>query len=569
MSRPLPSPALPRAAALAALPWLFASCGGEAGPAPTASVFVERAAQAGIEFVHDNGFRNSYAFPETMGSGAALLDLDGDGDLDLYAVQGGVVPDSTAASLESGARPTNELYLGDGQGQFERATERAGDAAHDGCGMGVCGGDVDGDGSLDLFVTNFGPDVLLLNDGAARFRAAAGEVVGDAGWNTAAGFADFDRDGALDLLVVGYVALEDQLYSGCFKEGLPDYCDVAIFDGAPDHLYRGDGRGGFVDVTREWGFEGARGKGLGLALVDCDDDGDVDAYIANDSVANELWLNQGDGRMLDHTDASGAARNVDGKPEAGMGVGVADLNQDQRPDFLVTNFTGESNTLYVSGANARYRDRSRPSGLTVHSRQPLGFGTAFADFDLDGIDDLFVTNGHVLRNLGDTQAIYTYRQSDQLFRGLGRAKFELWEAGEDVAAPSVGRGVVVGDVDGDGDPDLVTTNSGEALRLFENRAPELGAATPAARYLVVELRGKGSNTFAVGARVTLELEGEQPSQTRWIRSGTAYLCQDELVARFGVPAGPGSGELAVIWPDGSASRHAVDAFDQRLRVQQP
>ena len=138
-----------------------------------------------------------------------------------------------------------------------------------------------------------------------------------------------------------------------------------------------------------------------------------------------------------------------------------------------------------------------------------------------------------------------------------------------MAAPSVGRGVVVGDVDGDGDPDLVTTNSGEALRLFENRAPELGAATPAARYLVVELRGKGSNTFAVGARVTLELEGEQPSQTRWIRSGTAYLCQDELVARFGVPAGPGSGELAVTWPDGSASRHAVDAFDQRLRIPQP
>jgi len=530
---------------------------------------VERAQALGVDFVHDNGFRESYAFPETMGSGAALVDLDGDGDLDLYAVQGGVVPGSTAASLEQAERPRNQLWLNQGEGMFEPAQEHGGSAAHAGCGMGVSAGDVDGDGSVDLFVTNFGPDALLLNDGSANFRLGAGEAFADEGWSTAAGFADLDRDGALDLYVVGYVELEAQLYTGCLKEGLPASCDVAIFEGAPDHAFRGDGLGGFRDMTTTWGLEGARGKGLGLALVDCDADGDVDAYVANDSVANQLWLNQGDGHMLDHTDTSGAARNVDGKPEAGMGIGVADLNNDQRPDFLVTNFTAESNTLYVSLGGQRYRDRSRPSGLTQHSRQPLGFGAAFADFDRDGREDLFVANGHVLRNLGTTQAIYAYQQSDQLFRGKGGGRFELWAAGAPLAAPSVGRGVAVGDIDADGDLDLVTTSSGGALRVFINRHDEQRASERAApRWLRVALVGQGANSAAIGARVRLELEGAR-GQTRWVRSGSAYLSQDDLAPFFGVPPAAKSGVLIVTWPDGAESSHPVEDWDRTQRVEQP
>ena len=428
-------PLVPLSRALPALAGLLltAACGPD-GPA-----LVDVTGESGVRFRHDNGFRDSYAFPETMGSGVALVDLNGDGELDLYALQGGVVPEGPADGPEAGPRPVNRLFLGRGGGRLEDATERSGDAADPGLAMGVCAGDVDGDGALDLFVTQYGPDLLLQNDGGARFReTAAGTPLADPRWNTACGFADLDADGQLDLVVIGYLARELALLRPCEADGVRDYCDVVLYTGIGDRAWKGDGRGGFEERTEAWGLGGRAGKGLGLALVDLDDDGDVDLYVANDSVENHLYLNRGDGRLEDRTQLAGAAYSVEGLAEAGMGVAVADVDASGLPDLFVTNFAGESNTLYVNRGAGLFRDRSRPSGLTAWSRTPLGFGTTFADFDRDGREDLVVTNGHVLRHLGERRELWTYAQPDQLFRGLAGGRFEPWDAGPDLARPPWG-----------------------------------------------------------------------------------------------------------------------------------
>lgn len=523
----------------------LASC----APAPAGPGLVDVTEASGVALVHDNGYRGAYAFPETMGSGVALVDLDGDGDLELYAVQGGPVPGTREFLAEASALPTNRLFENRGDGSFEDATERAGDAAHSGCGMGVCAGDVDGDGRTDLFVTNVGADALLVNAGGLEFEdRAPGTPLADELWTTACGFADLDRDGHLDLVSVGYVRMNARALAGCDDGDRVDYCDIQHLVGERDRVFRGDGRGGFAERTHEWGLGESRGKGLGLALVDFDDDGDVDLYVANDTQSNRAFTNDGTGALEDTTARSGAGFNIDGRPEAGMGVGVSDVNGDALPDLLVTNFAGESNTLYASAGEGRYRDRSRSSGLTALSRRPLGFGCAFADFDLDGHEDLVVTNGHVARHVEESSDVHTYAQADQLFRADGAGRFVAWEAGPALASPRVGRGLAVGDVDGDGAPDLVLHGSGEPLRLLRNGLETLDATT-----VCVELTGSGSNTSAVGARVQLELE-DGSRATRWVRSGTGYLSQDPLRPAFAVPAGRRAVAVHVRWPDGAETR---------------
>ena len=549
------APALALAPALAAL----AACGNERSP------LVDVAPDWGVDFAHDAGFRGQYFFPETVCGGVALLDLEGDGDLDLYAVQSGPVPGTVPDQQEGRDGARNRLYRNDAPGRFTDVTEASGGAAHDGYGMGACAGDVSGDGRPDLFVTNLGPDALLVNAGDGAFEERAARTpLADVRWSAGAAFGDLDRDGHLDLYVASYVKWSASTHVDCRASGVLDYCHINLFEGAPDRVWRGDGSGAFEERTADWlPTPKVTGRGLGVALVDLDDDGDVDAYVANDSVENHVFLNGGDGRLEDVTYLSGAAFNLSGRPEAGMGLAVADVDGNALPDLLVTNFAGESNTLYTNAGAGRFQHRSRQARITVHSRKPLGFGIAFADFDRDGIEDLVVGNGHVLRHVQESREAWKFEQPDQLFRGTPDGTFEPWEAGPVIAAPKVTRGLAVGDLDGDGAIDAVLQAHGAPLRIAHNRA-----ALPGSHWLRVRLvGGEGSNTMAIGARVSMVL-GDGSVQRRWVRGGTGYLSQDDPSPHFGLPAGAAVERVEVRWPDGSEQVVEGPELDRTLVVRQ-
>lgn len=535
---------------------------------PPAGGLIDGTAASGLDFEHDSGFRETYYFPETVGSGVLLADLDDDGDLDLYAVQSGMVPGTLEAEVQSGPKPTNRLFENQGAGRFADVTASSGAARHEGYGMGVCAGDVNGDGATDIFMTAYGPDALLLNRGGFRFDdAAQGTALADRRWNTGCAFGDLDRDGHLDLVVAGYVAWDISVRRPCKSGDLQDYCHVNHFDPIGDRVWRGDGQGGFVERTRAWGLGQRRGRGFQIALIDFTDDGWLDLYVANDSVENHLYVGDGTGRLQDVTDLSGAAYNVEGLAEAGMGVAAGDVDADGLCDLLVTNFAGESNTLYLNASGGRFRDASRQSGITLHSRQPLGFGTVLGDLDRDGIEDLVVTNGHVMRHIGERNTLWDFAQPDQIFRGLPGGRFEPWPEAElganPLATPRVGRGLAAGDLDGDGDLDLVFSGLSEQLVVVTNQLARAGSG-----WLSVVLAGPATNTDAVGSRVRLVLD-DGSEQTRWVRSGTSFQSQCDLAPFFGIPAGKRAVRLEIRWPDGLESEHELGEVDRRLVVEHP
>jgi hypothetical protein len=451
--------------------------------------FSDVSAYARIDFVHDAGKTPEKHLPETMGAGAVLADLDGDDDLDLYFVQSGPLPIGTP--LADG--PGNRLYLNDGLGVFRDATAESGDAADTGYGMGVIAGDVDGDGDLDLYVTNLGPDRLLLNDGAARFtEATAAAGLGDPRWTGAATFFDADLDGDLDLYVAGYVQvdLDDPIWCGDRLPGHRSYCHPDAYVGLADRFWRNRGDGTFVEDTLGAGFGNVAepGKGLGVLATDFDGDGDLDLYVANDSVENTLWINRGDGTFEDATLISGTGVDAQGRTEAGMGLASGDVDGDLDLDLLVSNFDDESNTLYRNDGDGFFTDVTVRAGLEGPSRLPVGFGTVLADFDDDGDLDLAVANGHIIDNIELYHDGKTHAQQAQLFTNDGRGAFREATArsGDLGRRLLVGRGLYAGDLDGDGDLDLVLTQcNGPALILANQGDPE--GAGPGHRVAIVGL----------------------------------------------------------------------------------
>ncbi len=489
--------------------------------------FTDVTAAAGLDFLHDSGLSPERHLPETMGAGAALIDVDGDDDLDLYLLQGGPFPPAPPGGKAPPTSPANALYLNDGSGRFSAAGAAAGAAAHTGYAMAVATGDVDGDGDTDLFVTNFGPDVLLLNDGAGRFTEATPPVLADPRWTSSAAFFDADNDGDLDLYVSAYVDIDVAAPTWCGdrRPGWRSYCHPDVYAGLPDRFYRNDGRGGFTEATAAAGLEsppGRPGKGLGVLPFDADADGDLDLYVANDSVENRLWINTGDGRFEDGTLISGTGTNARGLSEAGMGVAAGDVDGDGDLDLFVTNFDDESNTLYRNDGAGLFTDVTVSTGLEAPSRIPVGFGTVLADFDHDGDLDLAVTNGHIIDNVELYFDGKTHAQTSQLFSndGLGRFTDVTARAGGLSARPLVGRGLYAGDLDGDGDLDLVVTQcGGPALLLRNDRAPpgtgivvagippgtRVVATTPDGTSRVREVTAAGSYYGAGPARLHLAL----------------------------------------------------------------
>jgi hypothetical protein len=427
---------------------------------------------SGLVFTHDAGLLPEKHLPETMGAGAALVDLDEDGDLDAYLVQSG--PMYEVAPPDPAKR--NSTFLNDGRGRFTDATEASGDGAHSGYGMGVAAGDVDADGDVDLAVTNLGPDVLLLNDGAARFTdGTAASGYADDRWTGAAAFFDADGDGDLDLYVAAYVQVDltDPMWCGRRDPGWRSACHPDAYPGLADRFWRNDGDGRFRDDTRAAGLAtepGDHGKGLGVLIVDIDDDADLDLYVANDSVENRLWRNDGSGTFEDLTLWSGTGVNARGLTEAGMGVAQGDVDADGDLDLFVTNFDDESNTLYLNEGEGMFRDGTARAGLDAPSRLPVGFGTVLSDLDSDGDLDVAVTNGHIIDNIPLYHDGKTHAQRALLFANRGDGRFDdvSAQAGALTDREVVGRGLYDGDLDGDGDLDLLVTVCGGPARVLAN-----------------------------------------------------------------------------------------------------
>ena len=531
-----------------------------AAPAASSLYFVEVASAVGLTWQHENGRSPQRYFPETMGGGGAFFDYDGDGDLDVYAVNGAFI-----AADPPDAAPVNSLFRNDGQ----RFVSVAAGVAHPGVGMGVAAADYDSDGDLDLYLTNFGPNALFRNDDRHFAEIGRHTGVADARWGTSCAFADYDRDGDLDLYVANYVAYDpagaraDQVpymasyesYGGQAPVGYPHPDN---FQGQADLFYRNDGAGRFVDVSAGAGIADASGKGLGVVFGDYDSDGWPDIYVANDAVRNFLYHNNRDGTFAERAGLAGVAYGQDGQMEAGMGVDWGDYNGDGVLDLTVTNFQAEPNALY-RGEGSFFSVATFAAGIGLPSLPFLGFGTQFFDPDLDGDLDLFAANGHVLDNVRDIDQSTSYGQRNLLFRNDGGRFAEIsTAAGPGFSLERVSRGSATGDYDGDGDPDLLVFNSGQPLSLLRNDQGE------ANHWITIRLVGANGNLNGIGARLTAT-SGDLV-QTRELRGSRSYLSQSQLRICLGLGKRPQLDALEVRWPSGQTERFGPFAANQDIAL---
>jgi hypothetical protein len=571
------------ALSLSALAALFAAgCGADPGSpaaagagdetgAATASggpLFVDAAADAGLDFVHWNGASGAYYMIEILGAGAALFDYDGDGDLDAYLVQGEILgPGKTVAdALRPPDGPlTDRLYRNDSSAgpdgrrrlAFTDVSDESGVAAlGGGYGMGVAAGDYDNDGDVDLYVTNFGPNRLLENRGDGTFADATARAgVEDSRWSVPAAFADYDGDGWLDLFVGNYVAFDFAGLPICRDlAGAQDYCGPKVFPVEPDRLFRNRGDGTFEDVTAAVGMTGGFGPALGVVAADFDGDERLDFYVANDARPNNLWLQQADGTFRDEALFAGAAVDESGRSQGSMGVDAGDYDGDGDLDLFMTHLTQETNTLYRNDGGGLFEDWSAESGLGGPSLAMTAFGVAWFDYDNDGWLDVLVANGAVTKILelvrrGDR---FPLHQPNQLFRNLGPAdggaetvRFAevTADAGPVFELSEVSRAAAFGDVDDDGDADVLLTNNDGPARLLVN---QVGAARP---WLGVRLLTAGGRRDAHGARAAV-VRGGETALWRRVRAEGSYAAANDPRIVFGLGDGPEVEAVRVVWPGG-------------------
>ncbi len=508
---------------------------------------------------------------EVNGGGLIVEDFNADGHLDLVVVDGSTME---RAQAEQPGLPTR-LLLGDGTGGFTKAGPAW--QMSGGCwAMGGTAGDVNGDGFIDLFLTEWGQNRLYLNDGGRGFIDATkgrtgedGELIasGLAGsrWSTSACFLDYDRDGALDLVVVNYLAFHlDDLRGpggGCTWKGHDVMCGPEGMIPVHDQLFKGNGDGTFTDVTRAAGFRpDAACFGLGVMTLDYDDDGDTDIYVSNDSMPNHLWENQGDGSFKEVGMRRGVSHDANGKEQAGMGIGCADVDGDGRADLFVTNFSGERNSYYRSSRKTGFRERSDVSKLGGVSIQRLGWGTGMGDFDLDGDVDLFVVNGHVYPQADRAGTDTSYAQADQLFLNDGTGSFSEQRLSQ--LGNNVSRAALSADWDEDGDLDLAVIQLDGAVLLLENQAPR----TEAQHWLQVRLAARDGNRFGVGAKVILEFEGG--SKAAEVRTTAGYQAGAPALLHFGLGGVSELRAVTVRWPSGRLQRFAGIEVDQRVVLEE-
>ncbi|MFL6280301.1 MAG: CRTAC1 family protein [Vicinamibacterales bacterium] len=495
---------------------------------------------AGIQFQHNTGAYGGKLLPETLGAGCAFLDYDADGWQDIVLVNGADWPGHKQKTS------TPKLYRNNRNGTFSDVTRAAG-LDVEMYGMGVAVGDFNNDGFPDLLVTAVGQNRLFRNTGKGTFVdvTRTSGLAGRTAFSTSALWFDFDRDGLLDLFVCNYVRWSMEHDVWCSNDGRQkSYCTPEAYRGDTCWLFRNRGDGTFEDVTANSGLFDSSSKSLGAAILDVDNDGWLDLFVANDTQPNKLYRNQRNGTFKEVGVESGVAFSTEGKARAGMGVDAAYLGNALTPTLATTNFDNEMIGLYQPGAPGVYEDVATRAGVGAPSRTTLGFGCLFADLDLDGSQDLIVTNGHLDQTVRNIRGHVGYAQPPHLFLNDGNGAFRDAAAavGDAFAAPKVGRGLACGDFDRDGDIDLLlTTNGGPAL-LF--RTDQLAGN----RSIRFRLTGTKSNRDAIGATVRIFHGGT--FQTRMVKSGSSYLSQSELPVTFGVGGRDKVDRIVIAWPSG-------------------
>jgi hypothetical protein len=498
--------------------------------------FTDVAAPAGLRFVHDRGSTGEHRLPEMIGAGLAWLDYDNDGWMDLYVVQSGPFPP------QGSPKARDRLYRNSGNGAFTDVTEKAG-LNDTGYGMGAIAADYDNDGFVDLYVTNYGGNILYRNNGNGTFTdvTAKARVAGPR-WGTSAAWGDIDGDGKLDLFVAQYAddRKDKDLFCGDAKTGERDYCPPIMYDATVSVLYRNNGDGTFTDVTREAGLGKAMGKALGVLFVDVNLDGKPDIYVANDQLMNFLFRNLGGGRFEDISVTSGTGFGFEGNPQGGMGVDAGDLDGDGLPDIVVANFENEPNQFYRNLGSGLFEDLSLSSGFGPPTLPYVKFGLNLLDIDNDGDLDAYMANGHIYdkpKRHGAAAA-----QKPLLLWNDRTGHFRSRGCGPAFDRALVGRASAVADYDNDGDPDIAVSNSGGPLLLLRNDGEH-------GNWLGVELVGRRSNRQGIGARLVAETP-EGKKLTRFVAAGSSYLSSSDPRVLFGLGPEKSIKKLTIYWPSG-------------------
>jgi hypothetical protein len=549
----------PGAGAAAALALAFSGLVSVPRAADTVVRLIDVAAQAGVTLLNICGGPAKDYIIDEVGSGAAWVDYDNDGNLDLLIVNG-----STRDRAKAGGDPLVALYRNDGTGHFTDVTARAG-LARRGWGMGVCVADYNNDGNDDLYVTSaVGGNALYRNNGNGTFTDVTREAgVADTGWSTGCAFGDYDRDGNVDLYVAHYVKFDERTIAkrgetaGCKFMTVDVSCGPKGLKGEPDVLFHNNGRGGFVDATKSAGINDPGYYGFGVLFTDLDDDGWPDIFVANDSTPNFLFHNNRNGTFSETGLIAGVALSGDGREQSGMGVDAGDYNRDGHFGLVVTHFSHDYTTVYENSGRGFFTDASYTTGVAVGAGRYLGWGVGFVDFANSGLLDLFVSNGHIYPEV-DTHGLGTrYRQRKQLFRNLGNRRFQevTDESGGGLLLEKSSRGAAFGDYDNDGDIDVLVVNLDDRPTLLRNDT------AGGNHWVTLQLVGTKSNRDGIGARVRVTANGRP--QTTEIRAGGSYLSSNDRRAHFGLGAANRVQQVQIQWPSGlveSANDLAADHF---------
>lgn len=520
-----------------------------APPPLNGGIFTNVTDQAGITWRQFGGASPDRFLIETMGGGVAFLDFDGDGLLDIFFVNGGETPHGKSASPVQ-----NALYRNLGNGRFEDVAEKAGVDRISFYGMGVAAADFDNDGFPDLYVTGFPSSALFHNnrDGTFTEITEQAAVKNSGRWAASAAWLDIDRDGFLDLVVTNYAQFSFADEKKCEINGMRAYCAQTSYVGMPLTLYHNEGNGQFTDVSGPSGVAKFVGRALGVVAVDVNDDGWTDLFVARDASPNLLLVNQRDGTFRDIAPEAEVAYDTAGTAKAGMGVDAGDVNGDGRPDFVITNFNDQYHSLLVGTSSTLYEDQTARSRLARYTKNFVGWGTHYIDFDNDGNLDLLIVNGHINQGIESTRVDVKYKQPPLLLRNEGKGTFQDMheQAGDVFQTNYIARGLAVGDWNNDGRAGAVFTCLDGSPVLLRNNTEQENS------WIGFELQGTISNRDAIGARITVEAGGRKLA--RWVTGGSSYLSSQDKRVLVGLGSGPASVSVSaeIRWPNGSVQKLA-------------
>lgn len=541
------------------------------GPAAPSNpvTFEEVSAALKVPFeYHHSPTSNKYLI-ETMGAGVALLDYDNDGRLDIFFTNGARLSDPMprgALPDKSDPKYWNRLFHQNPDGTFTDVTESAGVSGNPQAGysMGVAVGDYDNDGFEDMLVTSYGGNVLYHNNGNGTFTDVTVKAgVRGSGWPVSAGFFDYNNDGRLDMFVTRYLewTFETNIYCGDRVPGYRAYCHPKNFPAVSNILYRNNGDGTFTDVSKESGIAAEKGKSLGLSFADYDGDGWMDVFVSNDSVQCFLFHNEGKGTFTEAGLTSGAGFNENGSTFAGMGTDFADYDNDGRPDIIVTDLSNERYVLFHNAGQGTFNDESASSGIAQITMLFAGWGIRFFDYDNDGWKDLFVSQSHVLDNVDKTAGALKYEQPPLLLHNR-QGKFARVEPGEVFQHPRAGRGAAFGDIDNDGDIDIVVTNLGQPCSVLRNNGGNRN------HWLGLRLEGTRSNRDGIGARI----EVDSPSglkQYYTVSTASSYNSASDRRIIAGLGQETEAKNVVIRWPSGIVQNLAGVKGDRMLNIKEP